>query len=335
MSDVTRLSVEASAAAPNVAGVDIALAAGAVIAVGISVVSSSRRSQATGFLGLGVILSLIWLRLGSIDVAFAEAALGTGLLSALLVWLAVYSDNDRGEPRAATPRPHALLSAATGVVVGALLTVVAVSVFVRAEQRLPTWRPGIKEELPATGIEHEVTGVLLAFRGYDTLLESAVLLLAGVVVISLGRDDSLSYALGPQPALPAILEYFARIAAPVLLLAGSWLLFSGSSGPGGAFQAGAVFAGLLILLRTAGVDLSVMSRRWLRPLLVVGVIVFILAGLVGPMTGQEWLSWDGGWAFPIIIVVEVFLTAGIAAGLYLLYLGLNNPGPTIRQEVRS
>lgn len=313
--------------ASGVGILDLVLSVGVLLAGGMALGRRSRRVQTGAFLSLGVILSLVWLRLGSLDVAFAEAALGTGLLSAVLVWLGVHPAPE-GESRRTAP---AWLTASVGVLVGALLTVVVGAVLLRAEQRLPDWSAPLDTELPATGVEHAITGVLLAFRGYDTLLESAVLLFAGVVVLAVGRDNGLAHVLMPQPALPSIFRFYARIAAPVLLLLGLWLLFAGSSGPGGAFQSGAVLAGLLILLRTAQVDLSAPTRWWLPLLLVVGVIVFILAGLLGPVVGYPWLSWEGDWAFAAILTVEVFLTAGITAGLYLLYLGLENPGRRIRE----
>lgn len=315
--------------APEVGVLDIVLAVGVLSAGGMALGRRSRRVQAGAFLSLGVVLSLVWLRLGSLDIAFAEAALGTGLLSTVLVWLGVHPAPET-ESRRTAPT---WLMAGVGMLVGVLLTVVAGAVLLRAEQRLPAWSAPLTTELPATGVEHAITGVLLAFRGYDTLLESAVLLFAGVVVLAVGRDNGVAHLLAPQPALPSILRFFARIAAPVLLLLGLWLLFAGSSDPGGAFQSGAVLAGLLILLRTAQVDLSVLTRWWLPLLLVVGVIVFILAGLLGPLSDDPWLSWEGDWAFAAILTVEVFLTAGITAGLYLLYLGLENPGRRVREEV--
>ncbi len=68
----------------------------------------------------------------------------------------------------------------------------------------------------------------------------------------------------------------------------------------------------------------------MRPLLVAGVVVFILAGLAGPLLadpvmGEPWLSWDPEWAAAAVLTVEIMLTLGIAAGLFLMYLTLENP----------
>ncbi|AGS35922.1 Na+/H+ antiporter MnhB-like protein [Corynebacterium maris DSM 45190] len=317
----------------TITAVDLILTLAAVAAVALAVSLPSRRTQVGAFLSLGVILSLIWLRLGSLDVAFAEASLGTGLLSALLVWLVV---EPRTHPDARrTSRGSAWFTGAAAVLVGALITLGVTAAFLRTDQRLPAWTAAVDAELPAAGLEHDVSAVLLAFRGYDTLLESAVLLLAGVVVLSLSRDGGLNQASDPQPELPSILNYFTRLTAPLLLLLGLWLLFAGSSTSGGAFQSGAILAGLMILLRTAGVNVAAFTRTWGLPLLVVGVIVFILAGAIAPLAGEAWLSWDMDAAFAVILTVEVLLTIGITTGLYALYLGLSDPGRRIREDATS
>lgn len=297
--------------------------AGAVILIAVV---PSRRAQVGGLLGLGAVLSAVWLRLGSVDVALAEAALGGGVLSAILVWLVVT------DPRAPahsvdgkSPGAPRWLKTVTGVLSGAVMMVVLGSVVLRAQQTRPQWSSSLFEEMAGTGVEYEITAVLLAFRAYDTLLESAVLFFAGIVALALGTDRP---AKAQQVPLTSVFGWFVRVAAPLLLMLGLWLLFVGSSDSGGAFQSGAVFAGVLILLRLAGIGLRRM-HRFLVPLLVVGVVVFVGMGLVGPLVGEPWLTWVGRQPFMIILTIEVFLTVGITAGLYLLYLALENPGRRI------
>lgn len=328
----------APAAPVSVELIDVVLTAAVLLTIVMTVFVSSRRSQAFSFLSMGVVMTLIWLRLGAVDIALAEAALGTGLLSALLVWLAVYRAPPSGQgddEQSIRPAPR-WLNAALGVVVGALVVVVLAAVWLRVEQRLPTWEQPLIEQLPATGAEHGVTGVLLAFRAYDTLLESAVLMLAGVVVLALGRGpgQSLGYTGGRVPVVPGPLRWLVRLAAPVLLLFGLWLMFAGSSDFGGAFQSGAVLAGMLILLRAGQVEMKVFNDRVAPVILVLGVVVFIAFAALGPLLGMVWLSWDPGWAFAAVLTIEIFLTAGIAVGLYVLFLGLESPVREGQEVVR-
>lgn len=306
--------------------IDLALGLGVLAAAGCALLPRTRFALATGFLVLGVVISLVWLRLGSVDVALAEAALGGGILGAVLVWLAVRSGpgaaSDASDSRG---RADGRVRTGLGVLVGVVLSVLGALVWARIYPQIARWQDPVAQQMPDTGVDHGVTAVLLAFRAYDTLLETAVLLMAGVAVMAVGRDGGLHQARIPVHPLSSTLVTMARLGAPVLLLAGLWLLFAGSSESGGAFQSGSVLCAMLILLRVAGVPLTVTTRRWMRPALAVGVVVFILAGLVGPVTGQPWLAWDPQWAGTAILVVEVFLTVGITAGLYMVYLGLDNP----------
>ncbi|MCP3425723.1 DUF4040 domain-containing protein [Rothia sp. AR01] len=341
---------------------DLVLAGCVLVGVVVSLFGRSRRAQAMAFLCLGVFMTFVWMRLGSVDVALAEAGIGTGLLSALLVHVAAGEragrrggsvddsttrddrvmragrdargsgiprgdrggrgdHGGRGDPGGRTARAG---RAVTGLLAGGVVAVTAVSVWTGARHRLPGWEGEVGERLPG-GVSHEVTGVLLDFRAYDTLLESAVLMVAGFVVLALGRDGAPATGPAFGGGGSATASWLVRLCAPVLLVLGAWLLFAGSSSPGGAFQSGAVLAGLLILLRIAGVRTGRFDAAWLRPLLVLGVVVFALAAALGPLAGGAWLSWGPGWAFAAILTVETCLTVGIAAGLYLLYLGLANP----------
>ena len=322
---------------------DAILAAGALATAAAALIPRSRSVQAMSFLGLGVVMSLVWLRLGSVDVALAEAALGSGLLSAVLVWLAVRSPapHHTAEPTSAaspgrsTRKNPAWFQPAVGVVAGAVIATVAASVWLRVEQTLPAWQEPLVRSLPDTGVSHEITAVLLSFRAYDTLLESAVLMIAGVTAMALGRDGGLSPAHYRVAVVPPPLRWFVRLVAPGLVLLGLWLLFAGSSDSGGAFQSGAVLAGVLILLRAAGVPLGRATVRWLRPLLIVGVIGFILVGALAVVLGNAWLGWGPDWSFAAMLSVEIALTAGITAGLYMLFLGLEDPHGPAAAETKA
>lgn len=330
--------------------IDLALGLVMLAVTGLCLIPRSRLVLTMGFLSLGIVVTMVWLRLDSLDVAMAEAAIGTGLLSGLMVWLAVRSPEPPGAG-AMQPSPRLFrLRPVVGVAAGCALTLVTAAVWLRVDQQLPGWRQGVDQQLPDTGVEHPITGVLLAFRAYDTLLESAILMLTAAAVLALCRGGGLSdpgasrlsvhQISSPMPPVPSALPWAARLLAPALVLLGLWLLFAGSADSGGAFQSGAVLAAALILL-----DVSSARPGWLKRLgrpsasgrllsaqslvlaltLVGGVVVFILAGLLGPILGLPWLTWEPEWAFAAVLTVEVLLTAGIAAGLYTLFLTLENP----------
>ena len=103
----------------------------------------------------------------------------------------------------------------------------------------------VASNLDSSGVSNPVTAVLLNFRGYDTLLELSVLLVALLGVWSLGGKSRQAAS-----AVPLLLSHLQQILVPVLILVSGYLLWAGAHAPGGAFQAGSVLgaAGVLLLL---------------------------------------------------------------------------------------
>lgn len=173
--------------------------------------------------------------------------------------------------------------------------------------------------LNVSGVTHPVTAVLLNFRGYDTLLEIAVLLLAllGVLTTTAGElSPGLWMHAAPQP----ILQSMARILTPIMVLDAGYLLWAGSDRAGGAFQAGAVLAAAGVLLYLAGLMPAWTSPgRLLRIGLVAGFLLFLsVATLLLPQGGL--LQYAPRWAGALILAIESGLTFSLAlilAGLFL------------------
>ncbi len=140
---------------------------------------------------------------------------------------------------------------------------------------LPAQPPGLTAEalgkLPESGVMNPVTAVLLNYRGHDTLLEVAVLLLAITGVWSLRQGEFPAADLRERPLLMSLL----RVLLPVLVLTAGYLLWIGAFAPGGAFQGGAVAGGALVLGILGGLAGRWMRRESLLRLgLALGVLVF-------------------------------------------------------------
>ena len=183
----------------------------------------------------------------------------------------------------------------------------------------------VAAHLGATGVAHPVTAVLLNFRGYDTLLEIGVLLLAvlGVLAVRLTAADTG----GPQPA-PAnpVLRALANLLVPLMVLVAGYLLWAGAHRPGGAFQAGAVLAAAGVLLRLSGrLPALLPPRLWLRAGLLVGFAVFLAVTLGVTVAGFALLQYPAGLAGALILLIEAALTVSI--GLILLSLFVGAPTP--------
>jgi multisubunit Na+/H+ antiporter MnhB subunit len=183
-------------------------------------------------------------------------------------------------------------------------------------------RDAAAAQMPASGVAHPVTAVLLNFRGYDTLLEVAVLLLALIATWSLrlprppvGRDS---------PGL--VLQELVRLLVPLLIVLAGYLLWLGAHAPGGAFQAGALLAGAGVLLTlVGGRPLGPLAPPVLRGLAALGVAVFLAVALIVMGEGRL-LEYPRGQAGLLILLIEAASTVSIGLTLAYLFRG-DEPAP--------
>ena len=261
------------------------------------------------FISFGLLLALTWARLGAPDLALAEAAIGAGLTGVLLFGALA---------RQAPHRPKRLSSAQ--LIGSALLATAVLVILARAAWPALDYRSAlpalIDYQLPASGVEHPVTAVLLNFRGWDTLLELIVLLLALLGVRQL-RPAGEQFA----PAWTVLLAW-ARLLAPVGVVVAGYLLWRGSHASGGAFQAGALLAACAVVLRLAGmVGPADWSRFPVRLLVCGGVLAFLATAVMTAAWGGGWLVLPAEQAGMVILAIELVATLSIATTLTLLVIG--------------
>ena len=177
-------------------------------------------------------------------------------------------------------------------------------------------RAPVAAHLAESGVTHPVTAVLLNYRGYDTLLEIAVLLLALLAILAVVGEGSTSPSRAGHPVLQAL----ARLAVPLMVVVAVYLLWAGAFRPGGAFQAGAVLAAAAVLLHLVGL-LSSWSRPrlGLRIGLAAGFALFLVVA-AGLLTQGSLLQYPPAAAGVLILLIESGLTVSLAlilAGLFL------------------
>ncbi len=264
----------------------------------------------------GLLMAVVWARLGAPDLALAEAAIGAGLTGAMLMLtyrrLVAIRPDRAGRRAVLRSRLAAPLAIACAGLTLALLLVLA---------GLPAPADSAGDQalmaLPDSPVGNPVTGVLLLYRGYDTLLEMLVLLVAWLGVAMVQRAGRAPAPSAPQtvPLLDALLA----AVVPSAILVGGYLLHAGGQAPGGAFQAGAVLAAAGVLLALGGrlqpsVRLPGMQAGWL----VLGLLVFASLALL-PLAGAGAVMALDGLA--AVYAIEAALTVSIALTLVLLFLG--------------
>lgn len=280
------------------------------------------------FIVFGVLMAVAWARLHAVDLALAEAAIGAGLAGALL--LDALADRRVSVQGGATAdngprRGMVAVAAVIALTVGAIL--------LQAVRTLPPvfdgLAPLVQEAVPRSGASNPVTSVLLNFRAWDTLLEVVVLLAAVMGVWSLRGLPSGEPRRDASPG--RVLSTLLRLVVPVIVVVAGYLLWAGTSAPGGAFQAGAVLGAAGVLLHASGVLPGVTLRVWPARLLVAGGLALFLVVAMGmPAGGRLVLDYPEPWAGPLILLVESALTISIAATLVALFIGGEERGRDTR-----
>jgi multisubunit Na+/H+ antiporter MnhB subunit len=286
-----------------------------------TVVARDTFAAAVGFVAYGMLLTLVWVQLQGVDVALIEGAIGGGLTGAMLIAAASRLRPTEAAARAERPGlPMRLAAALVAICVTAALAVAVLAL----PDPAPTLAPETAESLPATGVGNPITGVLMAFRAMDTLLEAIVVLFAMIGVWSLAPDR----VWGGRPgrlhrADPAgILAWLARVLPPIGIVVALYIFWIGADAPGGKFQGASILAAMWLLAVMAGLaDAPPVSRTSLRFALIAGPVVFIAIGAAGVWTAGAFLAYPDGLAKPLIKVVEWALLPSLALTLALILAG--------------
>ncbi len=180
----------------------------------------------------------------------------------------------------------------------------------------------VRANMETSGVRNPVTAVLLNFRGYDTLLELGVLLVALLGVRSLGTAAA-HRRVDPDP----VLSFLVGMLVPMMLLIAGYMLWVGADAPGGAFQAGSVLAAAGILLLLSSKSLPVRLMGWpLRVVLVFGLGAFVAVGVTMLSVSGMFLQYPPSLAGGLILFIEAAATLSIGVTLAALFLG-GKPGP--------
>jgi len=118
----------------------------------------------------------------------------------------------------------------------------------------------IEQGIQETGAVNIVTGMILSYRGFDTLGETTVLFIATccvmILLITAEKDSEQLDALDRsfEPHDDSILRKITFLLFPAILLFGVYILVNGHLSPGGGFSGGAIIgAGMILYLNAFGI----------------------------------------------------------------------------------
>jgi len=136
------------------------------------------------------------------------------------------------------------------------------------------------------GAPNVITGILLTYRGFDTLGEVAVLFMAaaavGLLLGTSGQGRRRSALKASDRARPSseIVQSGAQILVPLISIFAAYIIMNGHRSAGGGFQGGAVIASGVLLLVLASpryrVDLEFFSMTESA-----AGVFFVLVGIAG------------------------------------------------------
>lgn len=110
----------------------------------------------------------------------------------------------------------------------------------------------IENGLQETGAVNVVTGMILNYRGFDTMGETHVLYIAASCVMMLlmvtnEKEKKEAADRDYEPKRDVILRMVARVLVPVILLFGIYVIVNGHLSPGGGFSGGAMIGAGMVL----------------------------------------------------------------------------------------
>lgn len=185
-----------------------------------------------------------------------------------------------------------------------------------------------------TGAENVVTGVILNYRGYDTMGEVTVIFtgLAAVLGI-LGRERrGRNYAYPDRsPVRPSVIVRTAvTFLAPFIILYSFYTILHGDVSPGGGFQGGAIIGASVIVFTTIfGLwEATVRIPRKVRfPLEGAAIIAFFAIGTIGVVGGGEFLTYlipdvGSGIQPDLRTWLTLLVETGIGAGGAIIFISI-------------
>jgi multicomponent Na+:H+ antiporter subunit B len=177
-----------------------------------------------------------------------------------------------------------------------------------------------------TNSPNVITGIILNYRGYDTMGEVTVIFCALACVLAvLGRERrGRIFAYVDRSEVPSsiIVKTMVRFLVPFIILFSIYTILHGEISPGGGFQGGAIIGASMIIFTTI-FGLAEASQRIpqkLRaPLEGSAVMAFFTVGVLGLIGGGNFLTYawpriSGSLQSSVVLWLTILVEIGIGMG---------------------
>lgn len=275
-----------------------------LVATVFAIVRLKKLMTAVMLMGFFSLLSAsTFMVLDAVDVAFTEAAVGAGI-STVFILAALAIVGRTSKPQTATRTYIPLLAV---IATGSLLFYATLDMPYFGSHDAPAHTHVapryLDDSMGEVGPPNIVTSVLASYRGYDTLGEVAVVFTAFIgVFLLLGAGTRKSGKERPAPPnVPVesmrqkvvLREVSDLLIAPVLIFA-MYVQWHGDFGPGGGFQAGAIFAaGVFLYALIYGIvpAQKIFPPRKLAYFPAIGFLLYAGVGVISMLRGGNFLDY--------------------------------------------
>lgn len=198
-----------------------------------------------------------------------------------------------------------------------------------------------------TGVDTEVpnmvTAVLADYRGFDTMLETVVVFIAGLAVLAIllggpkRRTRDRDFIVEFEPDL--IVTNTVRLIVPVIQIFALYVLAHGHVSPGGGFQGGVAMGASFILIALSWDLKTALSRFSIERCFTVaglGILIYAGIGLASMFFGGEFLDYAHlAKILPVspemaryhaMLGVEIGVGFTVTAIMFALYASLSTDG---------
>ncbi|ABV74697.1 putative monovalent cation/H+ antiporter subunit B [Rickettsia akari str. Hartford] len=293
-----------------------------------------------------LLISVSYLMMDAPDVAMTEAAIGSCLSTCVYLNLLRKLPSDLKN----IERTNVIATSLICLLFVVILTYIGLELPSYGDDNAPLHIYSSKYYIENTsrdiGIPSLVAAILASYRGYDTLCETSVILIAGIAVLLVSSQEGvipwldhgisghgMKYRIlrSSRVMTNPIIKYITSFIIPYIILYSIYIQLNGESSPGGGFQAGVIFASSLIAY-----DLVYGHRklsRYFPPnvlicIAVLGVAIYAIVGTISLFFNDNYLNYDSLTNFIndqllahhiAIVIVEIGIGLTVAAIMYLIY----------------
>ncbi len=292
----------------------------------------------------GLLSASFFVVMDAVDVAFAEAAVGAGISTLLMLKTLTltgrYESYSRQKPALAL---FVVLITGALLIYGTLDMPPFGTASAPVHQHVAPYY--INKSMEEIGIPNIVTSVLASYRALDTFGEVVVIFTAGIGVLALlavtHRSHKKQGGVVASMHQHMVLRIVAKILIPLILIFALYVQFHADYGPGGGFQAGIIFAAAIILysilfgLRAAR---QVVNQSLIQFLAALGVLLYGSVGIVALLTGKNFLDYSALSHDPVygqqlgILLVELGVGITVASIMIIIFFSfpdhINSKGKT-------